>query len=553
MYKTHFLLENSRRNRQKMTASNRKRGGGGGRSAPKKKGQKRGNNKGDDAANKQPGSAGAEMVEERDVDEQPYAIGHSLIVAYRDNSQRLAMIVERDTYGDGDETYYKYYIHYEDFNRRMDEWVMPDRIISPPSIANPKKEAIDEAAHEAARKLAEQKAALDEKALDDKGQGGSGAKSKRGGKASAGHGAGFGRPGVQNHHFVRRKTEFEEEIKQAVDEDGNVITTIADDEHDEHEGLDEAQLKEHEELTKIKNVSNVRFGRKFMECWYFSPVPKEYLEGKMCLENLYFCEFTFRFFRTKEELQRHQVKPQLQRHPPGNEIYRDDDVSMFELDGAMEKIYCQNLSYFAKLFLDHKTLYWDVDIFLFYVLCRRDEYGCTPVGFFSKQKNSDVGYNLACILTFPCEQRRGYGRFLISFSYELSKKENKVGSPEKPLSDLGAVSYRSYWASNILAVLYEGKDEALSVVDICRRTSIVPEDVLATLEHLKLLKLIEGTYVIVAAPEVLEKLMKTYPQKGLLCDPQRLVWTPLYTVDPKKDKWSLYSLGESLDVDNEMK
>ena len=82
------------------------------------------------------------------------------------------------------------------------------------------------------------------------------------------------------------------------------------------------------------------------------------------------------------------------------------------------------------------------------------------MGFYSKEKNSDMGYNLACILTFPCEQRRGYGRFLISFSYELSKKEGKVGSPEKPLSDMGAVSYRSYWSSNILTAL---KVELLSI------------------------------------------------------------------------------------------
>jgi histone acetyltransferase MYST1 len=48
---------------------------------------------------------------------------------------------------------------------------------------------------------------------------------------------------------------------------------------------------------------------------------------------------------------------------------------MFEVDGYEQRIYCQNLCYIAKLFLDHKTLYYDVDPFLFYVLCEVDERG----------------------------------------------------------------------------------------------------------------------------------------------------------------------------------
>lgn len=43
-----------------------------------------------------------------------------------------------------------------------------------------------------------------------------------------------------------------------------------------------------------------------------------------------------------------------------------------------------------------------------------------------QEKMSEEGYNLACILMLPCYQRKGYGKFLISFSYELSKIEGKV-------------------------------------------------------------------------------------------------------------------------------
>ena len=64
--------------------------------------------------------------------------------------------------------------------------------------------------------------------------------------------------------------------------------------------------------------------------------------------------------------------------------------------------------------------YYDVDPFLFYIMCEYDEFGYHIVGYFSKEKESEDAYNLACILTLPPYQRKGYGRFLISFSYEVS-------------------------------------------------------------------------------------------------------------------------------------
>lgn len=56
----------------------------------------------------------------------------------------------------------------------------------------------------------------------------------------------------------------------------------------------------------------------------------------------------------------------------------------FKWCGFLFQIYCQNLCLLAKLFLDHKTLYYDVEPFLFYVMTEADNTGCHLVGYFSK-------------------------------------------------------------------------------------------------------------------------------------------------------------------------
>lgn len=84
------------------------------------------------------------------------------------------------------------------------------------------------------------------------------------------------------------------------------------------------------------------------------------------------------------------------------------------------KTYCQNLCLLAKLFLDHKTLYYDVEPFLFYVFTEysAEDSSYRLIGYFSKEKNSP-SFNVSCILVVPVYQRKGYGSFLIDFSILL--------------------------------------------------------------------------------------------------------------------------------------
>lgn len=80
------------------------------------------------------------------------------------------------------------------------------------------------------------------------------------------------------------------------------------------------------------------------------------------------------------------------------------------------QIYCQNLCLLSKMFLDHKSLFYDVEPFLFYVMTEVDDDGARFVGYFSKEKMSPKDYNVSCIMTLPVRQRQGWGNLLIDFS-----------------------------------------------------------------------------------------------------------------------------------------
>ena len=215
--------------------------------------------------------------------------------------------------------------------------------------------------------------------------------------------------------------------------------------------------------------------------------------------------------------------------PTSTPSSRVTSVAMYEVDGAEHKFYCQSLCLLSKLFLDHKTLYFDVEHFLFYVLCEVDTAGVSHVvGYFSKEKHSSEGYNLACILTLPAYQRRGYGRLLISLSYALSRVEDKIGTPERPLSDLGAVSYRSYWTRVVLEALRNVKIAAApSIPALVRATNLRADDIIQTLQSLSMLKFYKGQQIMMVSTKVVEEHLKTLPpQWGMEVDMSRLKYEP---------------------------
>lgn len=169
-------------------------------------------------------------------------------------------------------------------------------------------------------------------------------------------------------------------------------------------------------------------------------------------------------------------------------------------------------------FFSSKTLYYDVTPFLYYVMvsdpglmfappahsficqCQRDSTGCHIIGYFSKEKESADNYNVACILTLPQHQRYGFGKLLIEFSYELSKKEGKLGSPEKPLSDLGLLGYRSYWAQTIIELLLTTTDD-ISIDDIAQKTSITHADIMNTYVNSSLFAILESMLTWFGVPQ----------------------------------------------------
>lgn len=296
---------------------------------------------------------------------------------------------------------------------------------------------------------------------------------------------------------------------------------------------EEADIPVRKSKKATENASQIEcieFGGWEIDTWYAAPYPAEYSRNRV----LYICEFCLKYMNSDYVAWRHKLKCGT-KHPPGDEIYRDGSVSVFEVDGRKNPVYCQNLCLLAKLFLGSKTLYYDVEPFLFYVLCEYDNCGYHFVGYFSKEKRASSQNNVSCILTLPIHQRKGYGNLLIDFSYLLTKVEEKTGSPEKPLSDMGLVSYRNYWRLTLCQYFLnvmdaeDHKKEGLSVKRISDDTGMTPDDVISALEGLRALVRDPQTklYAFRVDLDYCRQYVAKWESKGYVkLKGEALAWTP---------------------------
>lgn len=138
-------------------------------------------------------------------------------------------------------------------------------------------------------------------------------------------------------------------------------------------------------------------------------------------------------------------------------------------------------------------MFYDVTTFLYYLLVYTDRSARPPksqvVGFFSKEKLSWDNNNLACILVFPPWQKRGLGQILMAVSYELSKREGRLGGPEKPLSELGRRAYIHFWAGTIARyVIASPAKKTITVKQISDDEYIMTEDIITTLKEMQVLE-----------------------------------------------------------------
>lgn len=116
----------------------------------------------------------------------------------------------------------------------------------------------------------------------------------------------------------------------------------------------------------------------------------------------------------------------------------------------------------------------------------------------------------------------------MEFSYLLTRVEKKTGSPEKPLSDMGLVSYRKYWRLVLCEELLNQKGP-ISISAISERTGMTADDIVSALEGLRALVRdpVTKTYALRLDYAYFKQYIeKCYSAGNPTINPAKLQWTP---------------------------
>jgi len=110
-------------------------------------------------------------------------------------------------------------------------------------------------------------------------------------------------------------------------------------------------------------------------------------------------------------------------------------------------------------------------------------------------------------------------------SYALSMIENKPGSPERPLSDLGHRVYVSFWTRRVVNVLLEfvkADDNDVSIRRIGQRTGMIESDILYIVDHHR----IKRDDTLFCDQKYLEGILKLAGRPGRAVNMANIRWKP---------------------------
>ncbi|XP_055486414.1 LOW QUALITY PROTEIN: histone acetyltransferase KAT5-like [Leucoraja erinacea] len=218
-------------------------------------------------------------------------------------------------------------------------------------------------------------------------------------------------------------------------------------------------------VTRMKNIECIELGRHRLKPWYFSPYPQELTS----LPVLYLCEFCLKYLKSLKCLQRHLVS-------------------------GMERWDClSRVTLFSGMLWAHRC----------------------------------VGRNCRC--WFQTQDNH------------IVEGKTVTGTREASVGSWVSSHTACYWSQTILDILMELKSEngarglQSTINEISELTSIKKEDVISTLQYLNLINYYKGQYILTLSEDIVEGHEKAMMKRHLRIDSKCLHFTPKDW--SKRGKW----------------